>query len=204
MHFTNKNQNFRENRLIFDASGRLGKIFSPSGLTRTKTLNDNSTAGPFNEGRIDAASREMQTPLKDAIEATKSSIDEIKPIPKNIFKTATKLLAGAVTMPIAAVGGAATKLVQGTAKIATHAVTAPIGFAGNVLRYSADLMRLPPRAILITVDMLAEGVGKISAIARSIREAAIGKIDSAANSVFEIGQNTRNKVYNVLHAEQPT
>lgn len=202
MHYTNKNQNFRENRLIFDVSGRLGKIFSPSGLTRTQTLNDNSTAGPFNEGRIDAASREMQTPLSDAINATKSSIDEIKPIPKNIFKTATKLIAGAITMPIAAVGGAATKLVQGTAKIATHVVTAPIGLAGNVLRAGADVFRLPPRAILIAFDMLAEGVGKISTIARSVREAAIGKIDGAANRVFQIGQDTRGKVYNVLHAEQ--
>ncbi len=203
MHFTNKNQNFRENRLIFKDSGRLAKIFTGDSSTRTNTLNDNATAGPFNEGRQAAVEKEMQSPLRDAITATKSSIEDIKPIPKNIFKTTTGLIAGAVTMPVGAIGGAATKIVQGTAKTAVHLVTNPIGFAGNILRYGADLLRLPPRAVLIATDMFAEGIGKISAIARSVREAIIGKIDSAANRVFQIGQDTRGKVYKVLHADQP-
>lgn len=70
------------------------KVLHPRSADRTEALNDNYSSVPFNEGRVNAAKEEVQTPIINIIQSVRKSV-------WGLLKGAKNLAADLVTNPVA-------------------------------------------------------------------------------------------------------
>lgn len=138
--------------------GALGKYLKPfanpfkSGKGRAGVLNANESSSPWNVARSAEAAKEMSPEIGTTISLVKESIAKV------ILGIKT-----AVKMPL-----------KITNEIVTNVAALPV----NLGRWALDLLRFPPRMLVIGTDMLAEKTfGKASQAVSNIRKGIHHQID---------------------------
>jgi len=136
----------------------LGKYLKPfanpfkSGKGRAGVLNANESSSPWNIARSAEAAKEMSPEIGTTISLVKESIA------KAVLGIKT-----AVKMPL---------------KITNEIVTNIAALPANLGRWALDILRMPPRMLVIGTDLLAEKTfGKISKTIANVRQSIHTKID---------------------------
>lgn len=149
---------FREKYLIFRDLKKLVNPFSTSQERAEGALNANEESTSFNAKRIELTSQELHHPIVDTVKSVREAL-------KSAF----------IDLPKAAA--------RKVAGVATDVTTSAIAIPANIGRFAMDLLRLPPRILLIASDTLAEQTfGRISRIAKSIRERVHGIINGTGGA----------------------
>ncbi len=136
----------------------LGKYLAPfanpfkAGGDRAGVLNANESSSPWNTKRLSEAKKEMSPEIGTTINLVKESIAKV------ILGIKT-----AVKMPL-----------KITNEIATNIAALPL----NIGRWALDILRMPPRMLVIGTDVLAEKTfGKASQAVANIRSGIHKQID---------------------------
>lgn len=148
---------FKEPRLIHKESPPVGKLINPLSTSQERAdlvLNANTEASPYNTARVEAASKEFHHPITNAVASVRAALrSALIDLPQAAFKK--------------------------TAGVVSDIATGAIAIPANIGRLAMDLLRLPPRMLLIGADQLAEQTfGRISRIAKSVNEKVHHTIDS--------------------------
>ncbi len=189
---------FREKRLL---NLKIQDIFRPESGKRADQLNSVEASTSHNVNMTTKAAEELQTPVADAINNTRTEFEKFKAIPtmlKDGARDTLKAASSIITTPIAAVGNTAVNILSGTTKIATQLVTNPIGLALNVPRIAADGLRFSLRPPLIFADYLASLIGRPSKWVKDLRDISMKKIDSGSETVKNTCAAFRDKILSTI------
>ena len=136
---------FKENRFVHVSGSEVAQVLNPLSTAEernSKVFNSVNTASEWNQEQIERASEEVQQPIQGVMKSTRQALSTIfLKIPKKALKT------------VGAVG----------TDIATVAAAVPT----NLGRWALDLLRLPPRLLVIATDTLSDKT--FGALSRTIK-----------------------------------